>query len=1166
MDQHATDHDKAPAPAPEEPPAQKRRIRRRRRRKAGLWSLLSVIALAGVSALFALSHLGTPIAVPDWLRARITERINSGVDGLNIDLGGMAVVVERGWTPRLALSDVTLRAPDRRVIATLEELGGTFALRPLLEGRVQPSQIRLSGLQVNLRRNDAGGVGVQIGGAAPARDADTPPPPRDVSALIAQIDAALTLPAMESLRGVFADNLTLRYEDARSGRAWTIDGGKVEATRQGGMLRMRGNFTVLGARAYPSTLEMSFSSRIGSSAAQLGLNFSDLPAGDLAMQSPALTWLDALDAPISGALRARLDASGQLGPLNASLQIGKGALRPTAGTKPIAFDAAGSYFTYDPVAQTIAFEAVSIESKWVTARAEGIAHLIGGQSGWPDELQAQLSVTDITADPANLYDAPIALDGATLDMRLRLEPFHLTVGQLSLSDNGSHLVLNGDLRGGEAGWDLALDGRMDSMEKDRLMALWPEAAVPKTRAWVADNVAEAQLSNVQLAVRSAPKHRADVFLGFDFDGLDARFMKQMPHMKAMSGKAQMLDGRFAIAADSGWIEAGEGGRIDISGTSFAVPDVGVPDAPAQVRVRTDSTITAALSLMDNKPFEFLTKLGRPVTLAEGRARIDAQLGFPLKKKLKTEDVAFDVTGALRDVSSDTLVPGRILSAETLDMALDPEGLRVSGDGRLGTVPFSGAYTAALGPDAGGSRVEGVVTLSHDFADAFGIGLPPGSLQGSAKGDVTLDLAKGGGGDFILTSDLAGLGLSLPQLNWSLPRAARGALEVRGRLGAPAQIDMISLEAPGLTALGAISVKADSTLDRAMFSRVAVGGWLDAPVTLVGRGKGVVPGVEVTGGEVDLRRADLAGGGGAGQGGPLSLSLARLIVSDGITLNDFRARLNTAGGTKGTFSARVNGGAAISGDIVPQNGRSAFRVVTNDAGGVLGSAGLLKQARGGTMELSLAPTGATGTYEGQLTGEDIWLTDAPVLAEMLSALSVVGLLEQMSGSGIHFSDVDARFRLGPERLTLYSGSAVGASMGISMDGYYYPGPKRLDMQGVVSPIYIVNAIGGVLTRQGEGLVGVNYTLTGAAAAPEVSVNPLSLLTPGMFREIFRRQPPVRPAPAPPGAVQEGVQNAVPGRSGPEHASPEKASPAQTSPDRAGPQRARGMIGRGGINSR
>ena len=76
----------------------------------------------------------------------------------------------------------------------------------------------------------------------------------------------------------------------------------------------------------------------------------------------------------------------------------------------------------------------------------------------------------------------------------------------------------------------------------------------------------------------------------------------------------------------------------------------------------------------------------------------------------------------------------------------------------------------------------------------------------------------------------------------------------------------------------------------------------------------------------------------------------------------------------------------------------------------------------------------------------------------------------------------------------------------MDGYFNLGTRQLDMQGVVSPIYVLNSIGSFLTRKGEGLIGFNFTLGGPASRPRVAVNPLSVFTPGMFREIFRRPPP------------------------------------------------------------
>ena len=83
----------------------------------------------------------------------------------------------------------------------------------------------------------------------------------------------------------------------------------------------------------------------------------------------------------------------------------------------------------------------------------------------------------------------------------------------------------------------------------------------------------------------------------------------------------------------------------------------------------------------------------------------------------------------------------------------------------------------------------------------------------------------------------------------------------------------------------------------------------------------------------------------------------------------------------------------------------------------------------------------------------------------------------------------------------------------MDGTLNVPTGEMDMRGVISPLYMLNSIGSVLTRKGEGMIGFSYRLTGNAKAPSVQVNPLSALAPGMFRDIFRGAPPVPEGPLP-----------------------------------------------------
>jgi hypothetical protein len=181
----------------------------------------------------------------------------------------------------------------------------------------------------------------------------------------------------------------------------------------------------------------------------------------------------------------------------------------------------------------------------------------------------------------------------------------------------------------------------------------------------------------------------------------------------------------------------------------------------------------------------------------------------------------------------------------------------------------------------------------------------------------------------------------------------------------------------------------------------------------------------------------------------------------------------------------------------------------DAGRALAAAGVFEEARGGTLSLTLAPEPQAGAWRGALEVDDVRLTSAPGLAALLDTLSIVGLLERMRGPGLLFTAIRASFRLTPGAVQLTSASAVGPSLGISADGIYDMAQDRVDIRGVLSPIFFMNAIGQLVSREGEGLFGFNYRIRGPADDPEIFVNPLSLLTPGAFREIFRTEPPALP---------------------------------------------------------
>ncbi len=175
------------------------------------------------------------------------------------------------------------------------------------------------------------------------------------------------------------------------------------------------------------------------------------------------------------------------------------------------------------------------------------------------------------------------------------------------------------------------------------------------------------------------------------------------------------------------------------------------------------------------------------------------------------------------------------------------------------------------------------------------------------------------------------------------------------------------------------------------------------------------------------------------------------------------------------------------------------------GAAMKSAGMFSSAFGGALDLTLIPRAQSGNYDGTASITNLRVRSGSVMADLLSAISIIGLLDQLNGDGIVFATAQADFLMTPNAIDVRKGSAVGVSMGVSLQGLYHSDTSVLDMTGVVSPIYLLNGIGSILTRKGEGLFGFAYRLRGTADNPDVQVNPLSILTPGMFRDLFRAAP-------------------------------------------------------------
>jgi hypothetical protein len=1067
---------------------------------AGLVLLVAALLVGGV----VLGLTGRTLPMPGWVVERVSARVNDALAGqASARIGGIEFLVDEGFAPHVNLRDTELFTPKGRRIATVPDLRVTLRGRPILSGKLIPNTLSMTGARIALRRLADGSLDVALGeGAALAEGAQEP------AEILNAIDQAFELPALKSIKEIEVADLHLSLDDARSRQTWLARDGWLRLRQDVRRVTIDLGLALDHSGAEQGRAELHFTTVKDSPEASLLAKITEVRARDLAAQAPALAWLGALDAPISGTLRSGFDANGQVQALQATLDIGAGALQPTPDAKPVRFDKARVDLGFDPAEGVLDFRDVEVEGPALQAHASGRAWLKGAEnSGLPDSLVAQIAFDQLSADPEGLFQDPVTFGRGLLDFRLTLAPFRVDLGQFVLLDGDRRIEMRGHASADLAGWSVALDSDINAITSRRLLALWPLAAVPKTRDWLVENLATSELFNVRAALRVQPGQEPHLSLGYEYRDTEVRVIQSLPPVEDGAGYAVIADNSYTLVVDRGHVTAPEGGRIDVAGTILSIPDLRVRFAPARVTLRTKSSIKSALSLLDEPPFQFMTKAGLPVDLAEGQAEVETTLDLSLVEKLRPEDVDYLVTARLSDVATEGIAPGRMLTAGALSLIATRSGIEISGPATLSGVPLDFIWRQRFGPDdKGQSSVDGNIELSQRFYDAFGIGLSTDLVRGTGRGAFTLKLVKGTAPEFRLTSDLSGLALSLPGIDWAKAPGSRGKLDVKGHLGAPAVIEGIDLSASGLTLGGDIRLKDDGQFDRAVFSKAALDDWFSGSLQLIGRGKGRAPAIQVTGGTLDLRRAKFKPvAEDSRDPSPIGLALDRLKLSEKIVVAGFRGEFSTIGGLSGTFTGDLNGATPLRGTVVPVDGQAAFRIRSDDAGAAMRAAGIFRRGLGGTLDLTLRPDGAPGTYRGRARITDIRVTDAPVLAELLNAVSVVGLLNQLNGPGLLFTTVEGDFRLTPDAVEISQGSAVGPSLGISGAGVYRSDRDVVDLQGTISPIYLLNGIGQIFTRRGEGLFGFNYRLTGSAADPTVKVNPLSILTPGMFRDIFRSDP-------------------------------------------------------------
>lgn len=987
-----------------------------------------------------------------------------------------------------------------------------FGIRflPLLEGRVQLANARLSDARlVADQLPDQGGPGPFAGlrNAEGLLDPDLMTP-----AVFQTIHRAFDLVESNAARDLKLDNVVVVL-DSQRGTSLRIVEAQLTRTADGG-LQMEG-----AAEIADRTLMFDGQARRdneGTRISMLDLDMSFAPVEEGVERIGLAHRVGGLAVSLSGAQSLssaadRLDIEASFD--RAAVDIGRetvtlsGALRAYAATG-----------------------ANKIEIEHLTLRSAGTDWSFNGAVG-PEPRREGIDPRyrfELVSDQSRL-DMPGS--DADLLIRARLGGTFDPVAQvLDLADLGVRTqtgAATGRARldfvpGTTPGVRLALDVR--DIGVDDAKALWPIFAASGARRWVVEHVNGGGITRGEILLATEPGRFGN---GIPFaDEISGRF--------AMKGTSLAVGGELPLIQDATGELRFRGDHLDASvQTARAQLDSGkwvlgknavfAMDLPrgapliGDLDVEIDADADAALEFASLKPIDAGKHLDFTPSGISGLVGGRVRAQFPVNAQGRKLPIDFDVELDVADVSLAEPFQGQTVREAYGTVRIVPSHAEVKVDAKLNGIAASIEMTEPFGDAVDRARK---VDLKLDDAARDQL-LPALSMLLSGSANVGIDLSSAD--RQAVTADLSSSVLSLPWIGWSKGAgiAATTAFQME-RNGGETFLHGFGIQGESFAVGGEVSLD-EAGLTKASFPRVRLNRGDDFSVDIVRRGRGYA--ITVKGQSLDARslikavRTASQATGGSAEPAPIRLDLDVAAVTGfgNETLRDVVISYSGAGSIIENLTASATTAAGARLEVshgIGQGGRF-LRADTGDAGAVLRFLDLYGRMEGGRLRVDLR--GAEGgALVGRVAARDFWLVDEPRLASLVSSPSdargrslndvVRGKLDVQR---VFFDRAVSGIKQGKGYLALENGVIRGPDIGSTFQGTVYDETGSMSMTGTFMPAYGINRlfaeiplIGQILGNgRDRGLIGITFRLAGSTESPQLQINPLSAIAPGIFRSVF-----------------------------------------------------------------
>lgn len=681
------------------------------------------------------------------------------------------------------------------------------------------------------------------------------------------------------------------------------------------------------------------------------------------------------------------------------------------------------------------------------------------------------------------------------------------------------------------GPEVRFDALIRDMKTSVVKQLWPYWIAEKPRRWVLANIFGGTITNGQisvfipqdrLTVEPKPLHLDENELRVSFDIVDARMnvTGEIPPLRDTSAHFDLSGRKVVTSIHSAASYFPSGRMVKVEKGQLALEDIYHKPLMADIEIAVSGAADAVAELVSFKPIRALERAGFTVEDFSGQVSGVAQVRLGLISDQHPPDPVWEAHLDLADVDVTKPYSGRTISDLEGKLDVDPKAARLKAKAKIDGVPMELEVTEPVEKRDPVAR-ERVVKLRLDNEERRKF--VPG-LEDLVDGPITVELSRIDEQRQAAVIDLSSASLTVPWIGWSKGQGigAQASFEVvEGE--ALTAIEKFVLDGEGFGAAGRLSIGKQGLVSADLNRmRLAPG---DDYGLVVRQSKGGYD-VSVSGKSADVRSliATLktpGEGAGGGDEKPLSIQvkgrLDRVVGFGDEVLSGVSILYGARGGK--TTALDVSGVTDSRQAVVAKMRRpgelSELSVTSSDAGALARFINLYNRMIGGLMNLKLSQA-ANGNWRGSLDIRDFRVENEERLQSIVSTPAGAdgrslntAVKKDIDVSSARFQRAFARLVYSDGSLRVDNGVVRGEQIGATFQGGVRDKRGQIDLTGTFMPAYGLNRLFGELPLIGillgngrdRGLLGITFKLTGATEQPKLAVNPLSIIAPGVFRQIF-----------------------------------------------------------------